>query len=136
MHWLGLISHARVAPGTPLGAVAGPFSSIRSFVTVATLLTIAAQAVFLFNFIWSLVRGERAADNNPWRAATLEWSVSSPPPLGNFAGYEPVVYREAYEASDANGTEGFVPQVLAPACDASEVRSAEVVGDALKRAPT
>jgi cytochrome c oxidase subunit 1 len=113
MHWLGLISHARVAPGAPLAAVSAPLSSLRAFVTVATLLTIAAQAVFLFNFIWSLVRGEKAADNNPWRAATLEWSVSSPPPLGNFTGYEPVVYREAYELSAENGAEGFVLQGLA-----------------------
>ena len=114
MHWLGLISHSHISPGTPLATVAAVGSSIRSFVTVATLLTIAAQAIFLFNFVWSLVRGEQVSQKNHWRAATLEWFVPSPPPLENFAGYEPVVYRGAYELEVPSLTEDFAPQHLPP----------------------
>jgi cytochrome c oxidase subunit 1 len=116
MHWLGLISHARVSPGTPLAAVAAAGSSIRSFVTVATLLTIAAQAVFLFNFVWSLLPSQKVSQENPWRATTLEWSLASPSPLENFSGYEPVVYRGAYEFDAPRFAEDFAPQHLPPAC--------------------
>jgi cytochrome c oxidase subunit I len=107
MHWLGLLSHGQLAPEGSLAAV--PF--IRSFVSVAALLTIAAQGVFLFNFVGSLARGE-VVDKNPWRAATLEWSVPSPPPLENFTGFDPVVYREAYVIRGKSGE--FVPQNVQP----------------------
>ncbi len=40
------------------------------------------QLVFLFNLHWSARRG--AAAENPWRATTLEWATTSPPPPGNF----------------------------------------------------
>ena len=39
--------------------------------------------IFLYNMIASWRRGERAVAN-PWRAMTLEWQVSSPPPIFNF----------------------------------------------------
>jgi cytochrome c oxidase subunit I len=114
MHWLGLLSHSRVLPGTPLAAVAVAGSSIRSFVTIAMLLTIVAQSLFLFNFVWSLLRGEKATQENPWRATTLEWSFPSPSPLENFAGYDPVAYRGAYEFKVASEAEDFAPQHLPP----------------------
>ncbi len=112
MHWLGLVAHMRVSPGTTLAAVATAGSSIRSFVTVAMLLTVAAQAVFLFNLVWSLVGGEQATQENPWRATTLEWSLPSPIALDNFVGYEPVVYRGAYEFNSQSLAEDFAPQHL------------------------
>jgi cytochrome c oxidase subunit I+III len=39
--------------------------------------------LFVVNFFWSLRRGAEAGDN-PWQADTLEWSVSSPPPVYSF----------------------------------------------------
>jgi len=39
--------------------------------------------VFLYNVIHSWARGP-IAPANPWRALTLEWQVSSPPPIFNF----------------------------------------------------
>jgi cytochrome c oxidase subunit I+III len=40
--------------------------------------------IFLFNVAWARRRGLVAGDN-PWRADTLEWATSSPPPSYNFA---------------------------------------------------
>ena len=40
--------------------------------------------LFIVNYFWSRRHGEPAGDN-PWDAASLEWSVSSPPPEYNFA---------------------------------------------------
>jgi cytochrome c oxidase subunit 1/cytochrome c oxidase subunit I+III len=52
--------------------------SIFSFVfAVGVLLT-------LINFVWSLKRGPRAGDD-PWKADSLEWATTSPPPEFNFA---------------------------------------------------
>ncbi len=113
MHWLGLIAHSRVADdGFPTVAPLG--TSFTTLITVATLLTLAAQALFLVNFAWSLWRGEKTEDRNPWRATTLEWSVSSPPPIDNFGSSEPVIYRGAYEFTIQASAEDFVPQYIAP----------------------
>jgi cytochrome c oxidase subunit 1 len=114
MHWLGLIAHLRVAPGTQVASSAAAGTSIRTFITVAALVTVGAQTIFLFNFIWSLVRGQRVIEANPWRATTLEWSISSPPPRDDFGPNEPVVYRGAYEFCVPDVDEDFVPQHVAP----------------------
>ncbi len=125
MHWLGLIAHSRVSPGSPLPSVAAAGSSIRTFITVAILLTVFAQGLFLINFLWSLIRGEKAEESNPWRATTLEWSVSSPPPLDDFGLSDPVVYRGAYEFSVLDVAKDFVPQHLAPEQSAKARESGE-----------
>src|SRR5437016_802290 len=111
MHWLGLIAHSRVSPLASAPAVG---SGIRTFITAAILLTVFAQGLFLINFLWSLFRGDEAKECNPWRASTLEWSVSSPPPADDFGPSDPVVYRGAYEFSVPDVAEDFVPQYLAP----------------------
>ncbi len=114
MHWLGLISHLHLSPGASLSEAVAAASAIRSFVTVATLVTIAAQGIFLVNFVTSLLRRGEAVARNPWRATTLEWTLPSPPPIGNFVGAAPVVYRSAYEFGDiANRTDDFALQSLA-----------------------
>lgn len=114
MHWLGLISHANIYSGSRLAAIAAMIGPVRSFITLAILVTVFAQGLFLFNFLWSLFRGERAMGKNPWRATTLEWSVSSPPPADDFGSRDPIVYRGAYEFSVPDVAEDFVPQHVAP----------------------
>jgi cytochrome c oxidase subunit 1 len=121
MHWLGLMAHSRVggalfAVNTPIGPSfdASFAASLRTFVAIATILTVAAQAFFLFNFVWSLWRGQRTDDRNPWRATTLEWSAPSPPPIDIFGAIEPMIYRGAYEFSAAGVADDFVPQYIAP----------------------
>ena len=49
--------------------------------------------LFVVNVVRSLRKAERAGDN-PWGAATLEWSVSSPPPPYNFFAFPVVSSRE------------------------------------------
>src|SRR5712691_7064095 len=114
MHWLGLMTHSRVSSGSRLAAAVAAGLSLRIFITVATLFTVLAQGLFLINFLWSLFRGEKVAECNPWHATTLEWSVGSPTPADGFGASEPVVYRGAYEFSVPGVAEDFVPQHLAP----------------------
>jgi len=85
-----------------------PLIPLHRFITVAALFTGAVQFIFLFNLFWSMFRGERAADN-PWNATSLEWTVSSPPPPGNFAVL-PVVHHGAYEYGETNLDRDFVMQ--------------------------
>jgi cytochrome c oxidase subunit 1 len=122
MHWLGLMTHWRastavIGTNTPMvDSLEIPFSaSLRTFVTAATILTVAAQSIFLINFFWSLWRGERSEDRNPWRATTLEWTLPSPVPAHNFGVAEPVVFRGAYEFSGLIGAKDFTAQNIAPA---------------------
>jgi cytochrome c oxidase subunit 1 len=111
MHWLGLIAHSRVQAGNPLAAAAAG-AVVRDFITGAAIVTIAAQGIFLFNFLWTLWRGAKANEENPWGATTLEWSIGSPTPLDNFGTTALVVYRGAYEFGAAGSAEDFVPQHL------------------------
>jgi len=112
MHWLGLLSHSNAASSGRAAALAPLTGPVRSFVTLAILVTVFAQAVFLFNFLWSLFRGERVVDMNPWHATTLEWNAASP--ADDMGARGPVVYRGAYEFSVPGLAEDFVPQHLAP----------------------
>jgi cytochrome c oxidase subunit I len=126
MHWLGLMAHSRTAGGE-LFAVSSLGVSLRTFITVASLVTIAVQALFLFNFVWTLARGEKTDERNLWRSATLEWSVPSPPPLGNFGASDPVVYRGAYEFGGPGALANFIPQNLAPAPSETAFQSKRIM---------
>ena len=55
-----------------------------------------SQFVFVYNFLSSLVAGEKA-EQNPWQVGTLEWTLCpSPPPHYNYAT-PPVVIRGPHE---------------------------------------
>jgi cytochrome c oxidase subunit 1 len=80
MHWLGLRGMPRrVADYQPIHH----FPGVNMFISIASFGLGASTIVFLYNMITSWRRG-RIAPANPWRSLTLEWQVSSPPPLFNF----------------------------------------------------
>jgi cytochrome c oxidase subunit I len=113
MHFLGLAGHPRrYADVTGVNFLA-PLHSVHYFITIAAMITITAQLIFLFNFLYSMKAGQKATEN-PWEATTLEWSIPSPPPFDNFAGHIPVVYRGPYEFSVPGATDDYIPQHLTP----------------------
>jgi cytochrome c oxidase subunit 1 len=59
------------------------FADWNLFISIASFGLGASTIVFLYNMIWSWRFGP-AAPGNPWRALTLEWQVTSPPPIFNF----------------------------------------------------
>jgi cytochrome c oxidase subunit I len=86
--------------------------SLREFATLALVVMLLGQAIFLVNFFWSMFRGPKA-DKNPWLANTLEWTTESPPPHGNWPPDElPNVYRGPYEYSHPDRKEDYWPQNL------------------------
>jgi len=67
-----------------------------------------AQIPFIINFFMSMRKEERA-EENPWKATTLEWATPTPPPHGNFTE-PPVVYSGPYEYSVPGAPNDFSPQ--------------------------
>jgi len=78
MHLIGVQGMPRrVADYSPQFGDWNLFISISSFGLGASFI------IFVYNMIVSWSRGP-AAEGNPWRSMTLEWQVSSPPPVFNF----------------------------------------------------
>jgi cytochrome c oxidase subunit 1 len=80
------------------------------FVTIAAIITVIVQLLFYFNFIWSIFKGKKAPNDNPWEATTLEWTIPSPPPHDNFAGIMPTVYHGPYEFSVPGAPNDYIMQ--------------------------
>jgi cytochrome c oxidase subunit 1 len=59
------------------------FANLNMFISLASFGLGMSTIVFLYNMITSMRFGP-PAPANPWRALTLEWQVSSPPPIFNF----------------------------------------------------
>jgi cytochrome c oxidase subunit 1 len=113
MHWLGLLTQSHLFVEEQRATLASAGASIRTFVTVATIWTVLAQGLFVFNFFSTLLGQKKVEQDNPWAATTLEWSVGSPAPEDNFGSTAPVVYRGAYEFAAEDGKD-FAPQHLSP----------------------
>jgi len=107
---LGLAGqHRRIYSYQAFPELARPeLQHLRILATVSLIVMLSFQLVFLVNFFHSMLRG-RAAEKNPWKANTLEWTAASPPPHGNFEEL-PTVYRGPYEYSVPGRDEDFWPQ--------------------------
>jgi cytochrome c oxidase subunit 1 len=78
MHWVGLVGMPR-----RVADYSDRFGDINLFITISSFALGASVVVFFYNVITSWARGP-IAESNPWRAMTLEWQVTSPPPVFNF----------------------------------------------------
>src|SRR3712207_3778465 len=81
-------------------------------ISLASFLLGLSTLVFVYNMVASW-RGGAKASANPWRALTLEWQVSSPPPIFNFDRV-PTVVGGPYEY----GVPGAVHGIFQPAEEA------------------
>jgi cytochrome c oxidase subunit I len=91
---------------------------LQIFVTLSAFGLGLSTIPFLINFFYSMFRG-RKAPLNPWHSNTLEWTVPSPPPHGNFTE-TPTVYHGPYEYSIPGMKEDFLPQNQ-PAPDSAQI---------------
>lgn len=60
--------------------------------TIGAMILALAVGVLFWNMVWSAQRGKLAGDN-PWKAWTLEWATTSPPPSHNFDQVPPIRSR-------------------------------------------
>jgi cytochrome c oxidase subunit I len=75
------------------------FQPLHAFSTFGTWVLGSGFIIMAFYLIKSLRNGEKAPDN-PWGGITLEWQVSSPPPLENFK-VVPVITHDPYDYEKA-----------------------------------
>jgi cytochrome c oxidase subunit 1 len=112
MHWMGIMGALRRYADASAAPYLQHMMPIEHFITICAFITGAGQLLFYFNFLWSLRRGEKA-DINPWHGTSLEWSIPSPPPHGNFLEV-PRVYRGPYEYGVPGYDQDYLPQHLTP----------------------
>jgi cytochrome c oxidase subunit I len=115
MHFVGLAGNVR-RYSTFTDNFLIPLIPVHKFMTIAALITGAAQFIFFFNLFWSMFKGEKA-EQNPWEATSLEWTTASPPVFDNFGGKHPVVYHGPYEYGVPGAAKDYVmqdsPEVIA-----------------------
>jgi cytochrome c oxidase subunit 1 len=70
------------------------FQVLNQIVSIAAFALGISTFIFVVNALWSMFNGPRAGAN-PWRALTLEWATTSPPPPHNFIG-DPVPFKNPY----------------------------------------
>jgi cytochrome c oxidase subunit 1 len=103
MHILGLQGMPR-----RVSTYASQFADLNLFISIASFGLGLSTLIFIYNMVTSW-RGGPIAEANPWRALTLEWQVSSPPPVFNFDRV-PTVVGGPYEY----GIPGAVHGIFAP----------------------
>jgi cytochrome c oxidase subunit 1 len=101
---------------------ASEFGPLNLFISLSSFVLGLSTLIFLYNMIASWRGGPRAAAN-PWRSLTLEWQVSSPPPIFNF-DVVPTVVGGPYEYGVPGAVHGVfrkgaearpgAPSVVAP----------------------
>jgi cytochrome c oxidase subunit I len=110
MHLIGIQGMPR-----RVAEYAHKFAAWNLFISVSSFLLGLSTLIFLYNIVASWRSGPRAAAN-PWRGLTLEWQVSSPPPIFNFDTV-PTVVGGPYEY----GVPGAVHGIFKPPVEAGAV---------------
>jgi cytochrome c oxidase subunit 1 len=113
MHYIGIRGMPR-----RVADYSQQFAGWNLFISLASFIIGISTLVFLYNMVSSW-RGGPRAEANPWRALTLEWQVSSPPPIFNFDTV-PTVVGGPYEY----GVPGAVHGVFKPPVEAKPVAAA------------
>lgn len=109
MHFLGLSGLPRRYYSFSYFETFNGYADLNSFISIAAIITFAAQLLFLYNFTRSLIMGKKAT-RNPWKATTLEWTTTSPPVVENWRGDLPIVYRWPYDFSVPGSASDYIPQ--------------------------
>jgi cytochrome c oxidase subunit 1 len=78
MHWVGMDGMPR-----RVADYAAQFGDWNLMISLFSFVLGAAQLIFVYNMFVSWRYGPKAG-SNPWRAKTIEWLVTSPPPVFNF----------------------------------------------------
>ncbi len=94
----GIVNGFLEAPLVMVDAEVNSSVETLNLLTVAGAALLAGAAAILLLNVLGAVAG-RGSSTEPWRGLTLEWSTSSPPPVGNFA--EMPVVNSASPLADA-----------------------------------
>lgn len=110
MHFIGMAGFPRRYYSFTAFQYMDTFPDLNFFISIASIVTFAAQLIFLCNFFYSIYRGKKAP-KNPWHSNTLEWTTEKAKPgHGNWEGPVPIVYRWPYDYSKPGAADDFIPQ--------------------------
>lgn len=108
MHYEGLAGMPRRYLDYSNWASFNQFGDLNKFISTVAIVVFAIQLLFIFNFFYSIWKGRKVINQNPWGATTLEWTAPIHPGHGNWEGEIPEVHRWAYDYSK-DGRD-FIPQ--------------------------
>ena len=83
-HYLGMAGNVRRYQAF-VDDICSPLMPVHKFITIAALITGAAQLVFLVQLDLQPLLGSKAPHESVG-GTSLEWSIPSPPPFDNFGG--------------------------------------------------
>lgn len=109
MHYIGIAGFPRRYYSFTNFDAFSSYVDLNMFISIAAIVTVSAQLIFLFNFFFSIFKGKKAP-LNPWRSTTLEWTTPRIAGHGNWPGAIPKVYRWPYDYSKPGAKEDFIPQ--------------------------
>lgn len=110
MHYIGMAGVPRRYYAFDIFQTFSHFADMNKFITVAAILTFGFQVLFVINFFYSIWKGKRMTEQNPYKATTLEWTTPINPGHGNWPGKIPAVQRWPYDYGKDG--EDFIPQVV------------------------
>lgn len=111
MHYQGLAGIPRRYLDKSMWHSFNQFGDLDKMITVVSIVVFAVQLMFVFNFFYSIFKGRKVTNSNPWGASTLEWTTPINPGHGNWPGEIPEVHRWPYDYGK-DGRE-FIPQTEA-----------------------
>ena len=85
------------------------FDDLNKIITIAAIISFLLQLVFVANFFYSIFRGRKLTNPNPWESNTIEWTTPINPGHGNWPGAIPEVHRWAYDYGKDG--QSFISQV-------------------------
>ena len=109
MHLLGIAGHPRRYSELTGVQYLTAMLPLQRFITVAAIITLAGQLIFLINLFWSMVKGP-LAEANPWECTTLEWTLPSPAPQDGFGKRQLSVNHGPYEYGVSAAENDFLRQ--------------------------
>ncbi len=94
------------------------WEGVNEFITISAIVVFFTQLLWVFNFFYSMWKGKRVTERNPWHSNSIEWTTPIIPPHGNWPGKLPQVERWPYDY----GKDGkdFITQIT-PYAEGEEV---------------
>ncbi|HCE55485.1 MAG: cytochrome c oxidase subunit I [Lutibacter sp.] len=110
MHFVGLAGLPRRYYANTAFPLFDDVADVNIVITLFAILGGAAQLIFLTNFFMSIYKGKKA-EQNPWKANTLEWTTPVDHIHGNWPGEIPAVHRWPYDYSKPGQEKDYVSQI-------------------------
>lgn len=120
MHYQGLAGMPRRYFDYSIWESFKQVAEVNPMISVASVVSFLLQFVFLFNFFFSIFRGKKNEDLNPYKSNTLEWTTPLHVGHGNWPGEIPEVHRWAYDYGKEGKTD-FIPQTQPIGADEKQI---------------